>query len=138
MTVSGEDLPTTDERLAHVEGRLTQIEWTYERRWLRMIPYVVLAIGMGVALWLVSTRASEESLSSERTARLTQDCQGRVEGRDVLRIVIIEAYTPPLGASDSAAVAIEARRDALLDRVPPLKCVTKTGIPTAVPDTEPR
>lgn len=104
------------------------------RWWHLYLPYLVLAVGMGVALFLVSTRASSGELSAERTDRLTQDCASRVEARDVLRDVITQAYAPPsLQLPPDVVARYVERRDALLDRVPTLRCETKQGIPIPEP-----
>lgn len=107
---------------------------TRSGRWVVFyIPYLVLAIGLGIGLQLVSDKASSNELSSERTARLRQDCHSRVEARDVLRDVVTEAYLPPPGTPPERAELYAARRDAILSRVPPLKCETAAGIPIPEP-----
>lgn len=103
------------------------------RLWVFYIPYVILAVGMGVALLLVSRAASDQELSAERSARLRQDCQARVEARDVLRDVVMQAYTVPAGYPPDVAARAAARRDAVLKRVPELKCETAAGIPIPEP-----
>lgn len=133
---------TVEERLDRIDAHLVRIDERHDtldrRRRRSWIPYLILAIGMGVALWLVSTRASSDSLSHERTARLADDCRSRVEARGVLRDVISEAYTPPQAAGPDTAALIEARREALLRRVPQLRCEKAAGIPIPVPRTEPK
>lgn len=106
------------------------------RLWVFYIPYVILAVGMGAALYLVSTRASSDQLSTERRERLVQDCKARVEARDVLRDVVTQAYQPPLAnLPPEVTDRYMARRDAVLSRVPPLRCVTRAGIPIPEPIT---
>lgn len=125
--------PTIDERIDAVEGRCSEIERHYDRRWLRLIPYTFLAVGMGVALFLVSHSATSGELSAERRDRLEQDCESRVEARGVLRDVITQAYTPTFPVSPQVAAIYTLRRDALLARAPVLHCTTKTGIPIPEP-----
>ena len=97
------------------------------------LPYLVLSIGLFFALFLITDRASNHDLSRERTERLQQDCQSRVEARAVLRDVIEQAYTPTQTVGPDTAALIEARRAALLARVPPLRCETQAGIPIPTP-----
>lgn len=129
---------TPGERLDRIEKRLDRIEERHDRldrhrRW-GWLPYVVLALGMGIALFLVSQTASSGQLSAERRDRLEQDCQSRVEARNVLRDdVIIPAYTPPPGTPPERVQQFKERRDQVLRRVPRLKCETKAGIPIPQP-----
>jgi hypothetical protein len=116
------------------ERRLVRLEDHYRRRWWRFVPYTFLAVGMGAALLLVSHSASENSLTAERIARLTQDCASRVEARDALRDVVTQAYTPTIPNLPPDVVArYNERRDAVLSRVPRLRCQTRLGIPIPVP-----
>lgn len=99
------------------------------------VPYIILAGGFLFGLWLVDQKASRNDLSSERAARLVQDCQARVEARDVLRDIIIEAYVAPPNTPVDRVALIEERRNQLLHRVPPLRCAVKEDIPLPVPVT---
>ena len=98
-----------------------------------IVLWAFTTLGFGIGLHIVSDKADQRELSNERTDRLNQDCQARVEARDVLRDVITQAYTPINSQPPEVEAAIAARKDALLDRVPPLQCDTKAGIPIPVP-----